>query len=48
MTKPELLQEAYFLDIWRSCGEASQRECKGCPVPMELCNKWTDAVGGGI
>lgn len=48
MTTPKLLQEAYFLDIWRSCGEASTRECKDCPVPVDLCNKWTDAVGGGI
>ena len=33
-------QEAYFLDIWRSCGEASTRECRNCPVPFTTCEKW--------
>jgi hypothetical protein len=35
-------QEAYFLDIWRSCGEASLRGCNSCPVPTELCEKWNE------
>jgi len=31
-----------YSNIWRSCGEASTRECKGCPVPVKLCEKWNE------
>lgn len=36
----EASQEAYLLNIWKACGEASHRECKDCPVPKMKCEEW--------
>ncbi len=44
MTMNELTEEQYFLELWRSCGEAGTQECKTCPVPVKKCEEWNEGV----
>jgi len=39
---PGMMEEQYFLELWRDCGEAGTRECKDCPVPVDLCEEWNE------